>query len=207
LSITTEQLKKIMPLVSATKATECVVYLNKAMERFEINTPLRQAAFLAQLAHESLDLTVWEENLNYSDRRLLEVFKKYFSNANDVKNYHRKPEKIANRVYANRMGNGDEASGDGWRYRGRGVIMLTGKGNYSTYGALLNVDLIDEPDLASTTLVAFIIAANFWDMHKLNTLADKQDIEGITKRINGGLNGLSDRKSRYERALKVLGVE
>jgi len=169
---------------------------------YGIKTGLRVAAFLAQTSHESGKYKFIEENLNYSDKGLLKVFPKYFNESN-VLEYARKPEAIANRVYANRMGNGDEASGDGYRYRGRGLIQLTGKSNYSAFGEKLNMDLEDVPTYLSTYDGAVESACWFWHKTNLNPLADIGDILTMTKKINGGTHGLSERQSEFSRILNI----
>ncbi len=194
-----------MPL--AAKAPDAVVgALDAAMRRFEIATPARMAAFCAQLAHESGQLQRWTENLSYRWERLRQVFPKYFPSDAEARPFDRKPERIANRVYANRMGNGPEASGDGWRYRGRGPIQLTGKDNYRACGQGIGVDLVDDPDLLVTPEPGCLAAAWFWARNGLNALADAGDFVTITRRINGGLNGLAERREFWERAKAVFGV-
>jgi putative chitinase len=178
--------------------------LNEAMEEFEINTPRRMAAFLAQCAHESGNFRTVRENLNYSADGLKKIFPKYFKDR-DASQYHRQPEKIANVVYSGRMGNGDEASGDGWRFCGRGLIQLTGKTNYEHCGEALEVDVVGDPKWLETPEGASWSAAWFWDSRDLNDLADAGDIKMITKRINGGFIGLEDRIEHYETALEALG--
>ena len=166
-----------------------------------INTKNRLACFLAQAAHESGEFNITTENLNYSEQGLLTVFKKYFT-AETAKTYARQPEKIANRVYANRMGNGDEASGDGWRYRGRGIFQLTGKTNYMSAGTAIFGDtrLMLSPDLvANTKDIAIKTAVWFWDKNKLSPMADQLNMLAITKTINGGTNGLDDRQAIFQR--------
>lgn len=168
--------------------------LNKILPQYEINTKLRVCHFLAQILHESGHLKYKSENLNYSAKALRSVFGKYFKTDEIAKEYERKPEKIANRVYANRMGNGNEASGDGWKFRGRGLIELTGCSNYKACGQDLGLDLVKNPDLiVSDAEICVKTACWFWNKNKLNELADKDDINNITKRINGGLNGIDDR--------------
>ena len=168
--------------------------LNKILPQYGINTKLRICHFLAQILHESGHLKYKSENLNYSAKALRSVFGKYFKTDEIANQYARKPEKIANRVYANRMGNGDEASGDGWKFRGRGLIQLTGCNNYKACGQDLDLDLVNNPDLiTSDAEVCVKTACWFWQKNKLNELADKDDINTITKRINGGLNGIDDR--------------
>lgn len=177
-----------------------VATLNLEMGKASINTPKRIAAFLSQCAHESAGFTVFSENLNYSVVGLATVFPKYFNN-NTAKAYARNPQKIANKVYASRMGNGDEASGDGYRYRGRGILQLTGKANYMAF----DPEVAKTPELlASDVSVMVRSACWFWTRNSLNALADKSDIIGLTKRINGGTNGLDDRVNLYNKAIKLL---
>jgi putative chitinase len=177
--------------------------IDKAMAEFSVTTKDRQAMFLAQLLHESAMLTATIENLNYSELGLAKVFKKYFDR-NTAKKYARQPERIANRVYANRMGNGDEMSGDGWKYRGRGLIQLTGKDNYVACGNGLGVDLIKNPDYLLTPDGSARSAGWFWKTRKLNTSADAKDILTNTKLINGGTNGLEHRTELYRKLLTLL---
>jgi len=158
-----------------------------------INTPLRLSHFMAQIEHES-HLKPISENLNYSADRLRVVFPKYFISKEDANRYDRQPQKIANRVYANRMGNGSESSGEGYKYRGRGFIQLTGKSNYKELSNDTGTDYLSDPDKLLSEADAMISALWFWNKNGLNSLADKDDIVGITKRINGGTNGLEDRK-------------
>lgn len=177
--------------------------LNAACEEFNINNTKRLAAFLAQIGHESGQLKYVKENLNYSAAGLCKTFPKYF-NASNAEDYDRNPEAIANKVYANRMGNGDEASGDGWKYRGRGLIQLTGRNNYMTCGEDLDEDLESNPEYLETPEGAARSAAWFWSKHKLNELADVHDLRTITKKINGGTIGYTDREHLYKVALNVL---
>lgn len=175
--------------------------------KFNINTQLRLAHFLGQLQHES-GLKPIEENLRYSAVRLVQVFPKYF-NARTAKQYAMQPQKIANRVYGGRMGNGSESSGDGYRFRGRGFIQLTGRNNYTalTKWAQANgmdVDYVKNPDLLLNEADALISALWFWTVNELNKYADKDDILTITKRINGGVNGLADRKTQTAKFKKVF---
>jgi len=178
--------------------------LNATFDRFDINTPERQAAFLGQCGHESGGFKTLQENLNYSAEGLQKTWPKRFPALADAEPYARQPEKIANKVYAGRNGNGDEASGDGWRYRGRGCIQLTGKANYSAAGDALDVDLLADPDIVATSQYAALTAGWFWSIHDLNPLADARDDLAITKKINGGTNGLDDRIARTQKALDVL---
>jgi putative chitinase len=176
---------------------------------YEINTPQRIAAFIAQCSHESAGFTALKENLNYKPATLRKLFGKYFPNDALAEEYCAKPNKqeaIANRIYASRMGNGDEASGDGYKYCGRGLIQLTGKSNYQAFADSLEIS----PEEASQYLATFEGAAQsacwFWENNNLNQWADKGDIVTLTKRINGGTIGLEDRIKHYEHALHVLGV-
>ena len=176
------------------------------MEKFKIDTPLELAHFLAQCGHESGGFTAIKENLNYKAESLMKLFSKYFPDINTAKAYEKKPEKIANRIYADRMGNGNEASGDGYKYRGRGLIQLTGKTNYSWFAASLEISPEEAAEYTQTFEGAAQSACWFWETNKLNQWADKGDILTMTKRINGGTIGLEDRKKHYEHALHVLGV-
>jgi putative chitinase len=177
--------------------------INKVIEEFEINTPQRISMFLAQIGHESGGLTKLHENLNYKAARLQQIFPKYFRDV-DPDDYANNPEKIANRVYCNRMGNGNEASGDGYRFRGRGAVQLTGRSNYVSCGEDLEVDLINNPDYLETPEGAIRSAAWFWDQHDLNDWADKGDVATVSKKINGGTIGLEERKELYEEALTIF---
>ena len=178
--------------------------LNRCFERFKINTPERVAMFLAQVGHESGGLKTVKENLNYSAERLVQVFPKYFRNVSAA-SYARNPEKIANRVYANRMGNGPEESGDGWKYRGRGAIQLTGKDNYSRFAKDMGMTLADVPSYLETPEGAIMSAGWFWDVNKLNAPSDAEDVEAATRKINGGVIGLEDRKKHYKKIKSIVG--
>lgn len=174
------------------------------LDEYQINTPKRVAAFLAQCGHESGGFVFVTENLNYSASGLMRVFPKYFPDLTIAKRYERNPKKIASLVYANRMGNGDEASEQGFKFRGRGILQLTGKDNYFWFAASLDIT----PDEAAEYLETFEGAAQsacwFWETNKLNTLADAGDIKLMTKRINGGYIGLADREHHYEIALAMF---
>jgi putative chitinase len=177
---------------------------NKVFEKYEINTKERVAGFLAQCGHESLDFTVLKENLNYGAKGLRGIFGKYFPDDATAAKYERKPEMIANRVYASRMGNGNEASGDGYKFRGRGAIQLTGCSNYTAFAKDVG-KTIDETIVYLETLEGAIESACwFWKKNGLNEIADKKDITLMTKRINGGTIGLEDRKKHWEKNLQVL---
>lgn len=203
--VTDDSLKQIMPKLPDAKRAAFLPALQRALNEFGVNTPKREAAFLAQIAHESAELNIFAENLNYGAKGLMATWPKRFDAAK-AQQYERNPQKIASYVYANRIGNGDEASGDGWRFRGRGPIQITGRENYQKYGSRLNVDLINDPDKAATPEVGFRIAGLYWRENGLNELADGGMFETITKRINGGLKGLEDRVKYYTRAKQVLGV-
>lgn len=170
-----------------------------------INTPLRLAHFFAQLEHES-NLKPVEENLNYSWQGLLKVFKKYFPTEELARSYHRQPERIANRVYANRMNNGNEATGDGWRYRGRGFIQITGKYNYAQLTQDTGIDYLNNPELLLTEADSMISALWFWTKNNINQNADADDVRRVTRKINGGFNGLVHRMELTEKYKKVFGA-
>lgn len=191
------------------------LYFEKYCEKYEINTALRLAHFLSQINHESGDMKRLEENLNYSAKRLLEIFPKYFYNYEIALTYANKPNMIASRVYANRMGNGGEGSGDGYKYRGRGLIQLTGKANYVAFDRFLNAngEIVSNPDLvAKNKEYAVLTAFFYWDSRKLNNLIDKDGnqyfvCKEITKRINGGYNGLDDRWQRFKKYYSKINLE
>lgn len=176
------------------------------LNKYGINTPLRLSHFFAQLEHES-NLQPIQENLNYSLEGLRRVFKKYFPNDELAKVYARQPQKIANRVYASRMGNGNEASGDGWKYRGRGFIQITGKSNYEALSKDVGVDYVKDPDKLLTEADSMLSALWFWKKNGLNALADKDDVTSITKRINGAYNGLAHRTELLTKYKKQFGYE
>lgn len=194
------------------RASQWVDAITKATDKFSISTPLRMAAFLAEVGHESAGLSAVEENLNYRAEALLSVFKTHFPSIDIANQYAHNPEKIANRVYANRMGNGPEASGDGYKYRGRGPIQLTGKDNYIKAGKALGVDLVNSPELVATPEVGALVAVWYWDENKLSSYADKGDITSISKIINTGSPntpdarciGLVERARLYSIAVKAL---
>jgi putative chitinase len=180
--------------------------LNKILPDYDITTPQRVAAFIAQAAHESGNFTALHENLNYRAVTLRKVFPKYFPTDEMAAQYAQQPEKIANRVYANRMGNGDEASGDGFRYCGRGLIQLTGHDNYQSFADSVSMDVTQVPDYLQTFEGAVQSACWFWENNNLNQYADSGDILTMTKRINGGTIGLEDRQKHYNHALQVFGA-
>ena len=199
--ITEELLRRCMPRCK--EPWEWAPYLNDRLEEIEVNTPEQVAAFIAQTGHESLDYNILEENLNYSEDALNRVFGKYFRDVS-AKSYARNPSKIASRVYANRMGNGPESSGEGWLYRGRGILQVTGKNNYGKCSEYIYDDssvLLNDPDLLTDKEPALMSAIWYWDVNGLRNITNFVE---LTRRINGGTNGLSDRVDRYERALGVL---
>ncbi|NVN89270.1 MAG: glycoside hydrolase family 19 protein [Desulfuromonadales bacterium] len=207
--LTEQQLSSIMP--ACPDPATWTTALNSAMTHFDITGSQRMAAFLAQVAHESGQLSKLSENLNYSAKRLTQVWPNRFPTLEKALPYEKNPEKLANRVYADRLGNGNENSGDGWRFRGRGLIQLTGRGNYRAAGQGTGLPLEQQPELLSQPDAAALSAAWFWKSHGLNELADNQsneddneDFRTITKRINGGTVGLQERISFWEQAKTVL---
>ena len=205
--LTLQQLKELLP------KNPYVEHWHRALAQllpdYDINTPQRIAAFVAQCAHESGGFTALKENLNYKAVTLRKIFPKYFPDdaiANHYASLPNKQEAIANKVYASRMGNGDESSGDGYRYCGRGLIQLTGKNNYQSFADSLEMNVEDVPEYLATFEGAAQSACWFWESNNLNQWADKGDILTLTKRINGGTIGLEDRIKHYEHALHVFGV-
>jgi putative chitinase len=178
--------------------------LNETFQRFDISTLDRQSSFIGQCGHECGNFKVLEENLNYRAETLMKLWAKRFPTLEVANQYAKNPKKIANKVYSNRMGNRDEASGDGYRFRGRGCIQLTGHANYFHAGQALGVDLVMEPELVATPKYAALTAGFFWNTQKLNQYADSHDYVTMTKRINGGTIGLEDRIKHIREALVVL---
>lgn len=207
MELTKEQLKQLLP--KNPYIDHWYDALSQLLPDYEINTPQRIAAFIAQCAHESGEFTALKENLNYRAATLRKIFPKYFP-TDDIANHYaslpNKQEAIANKVYANRMGNGDEASGDGFRYCGRGLIQLTGKDNYSWFAASIGIPVEEASEYLQTFEGAAQSACWFWETNNLNQWADKGDILTLTKRINGGTIGLDDRIKHYQHALHVLGA-
>lgn len=202
--VTAEQLVHYFNHTPRNVVLSYVDALNHTFEQFEINTPSRISMFLAQVGHESGGLMHIEENLNYRADRLPVIFPRYFRDV-DPNAYAKNPEKIANRVYSNRMGNGPESSGDGYRFRGRGLIQLTGKSNYEHFARDLNMSLDDAVHYLGTPEGACMSAGWFWHTNHLNTFADRGDVVGCTKRINGGTIGLADRQAHYQEAMHIFG--
>ena len=179
--------------------------LSQALPDYEINTPKRVAAFLAQCAHESGNFNFIKENLNYKAESLVRVWPRYF-NAGNAAQYAHNQEKIANRAYAGRMGNGPEESGDGWKFCGRGLIQLTGRSNYQAFADSLQISIDDASEYLKTFEGCVQSACWFWEANNLNQFADNGDITTMTKRINGGTLGLDDRIKQYQHALQVFGA-
>ena len=202
--LTVSQLKQMVPGI--THADHWIEAFDQLLPDYEINTPKRVAAFIAQCAHESGGFRFLKENLNYKAESLMKTFPKYFSDRDTANAYAKQPIKIANRVYANRMGNGDEASGDGYRYCGRGLIQLTGKTNYDWFAASLEISSTEASEYLETFEGAAQSACWFWESNNLNVEADAGDIKKMTKKINGGYIGLDDRIKHYEHALHILGA-
>jgi putative chitinase len=182
---------------------EWLAPLEATFAKYDISTPKRQAAFIGQCQHESANFKTLQENLNYSAEGLMKTWPSRFPTLEIANQYARQPDKIANKVYSGRMGNTED--GDGAKYIGRGLIQLTGRENYGNCGSGIGVDLLSNPDLLITPEYAALSAGWFWNKKGLNALADAQDYETMTKRINGGLIGLDDRKSKIAKALSVLG--
>ena len=203
-NFTKDQLKEMIP--KNPYVDQWYKAISEILPEYEINTPQRVAAFLAQCAHESGGFIFLKENLNYRAASLRKVFPKYFPDDATAATYANKPQMIANRVYANRMGNGDEASGDGWRYCGRGLIQLTGKNNYTFFAASLDIPVEEASEYLETFEGAVQSGCFFWEQNKLNQWADTGDILTLTKRINGGTIGLEDRIKHYNHALHIFGV-
>lgn len=203
MNLTESSLAKMLPRNK--NISVLITALNSVLPKYEINTVNRVAGFLAQCGHESADFTVLKENLNYSTESLNRVFPKYFKNAGrDANLYARNPEKIANIVYANRLGNGDTASGDGWRYRGRGAIQLTGKSNYSEFAKSIGKSLEETVAYLETMEGAIESACWFWNSRDINQTCDDNDIVLMTKKVNGGTNGLEERTTHYNNNKKIL---
>jgi putative chitinase len=202
-TFTADQLGQCVP---ANKAIgDLFQSLNDVLPNYEITSVARVAGFLSQCGYESLDFTLLQENLNYSAARLNQVFPKLFPTVESAQPYDRSPEKIGNKIYANRLGNGDEASGDGYKYRGRGAIQLTGFVNYKAFADAIGKSIDDTVAYCETLEGAVESACWFWKTRGLNALADAKDVLGMTKRINGGTRGLEERNARFQKALTVLG--
>ena len=207
MNLTLEQLQQLLPKNPYVRQWHNA--LSQLLPEYQIDTPQRIAAFIAQCSHESAGFTALKENLNYRAATLRKIFPKYFPTdelANHYASLPNKQEAIANKVYANRMGNGTEESGDGYRFCGRGLIQLTGRDNYSWFAASLSISVEEASEYLQTFEGAAQSACWFWETNGLNRWADAGDILTLTKKINGGTIGLEDRKKHYEHALHVLGV-
>lgn len=203
--ITVDILQKICPKTKRNVLETYALPLHEVAEYYDMYVnPKRAAAFLAQVAHESGGFNFVKENLNYSAKGLMTTFKKYFPTEELAKQYERQPAKIADRVYANRMGNGPEGSGDGYKFCGRGLIQLTGKNNYTKFAEDLGISVDETVAYLETPAGAVSSAGWFWDNNNLNQYCDKDDFVTLTKRINGGTIGLADRQHHYELALHAL---
>lgn len=197
------KIKKLVGIVPERVLNE----IPNVIDRFHINTELRLAHFLSQCAHESGNFRSLVENLNYSSDGLLKTFPRYFTNRAIADRYQRNPEMIASRVYGNRMGNGAEHTKDGFKFRGRGYLQLTGKNNYKAFGESINVNLVEQPDLVATTY-PLLSAGWFFDVNRLNSISDRgstvKDITALTTRVNGGTKGLQDRIQHFNNFFKLL---
>lgn len=202
--ITLDQLRAIFPTTKRETLALYVDPLNETFEKFDITTVARKSMFLAQVGHESAGFTAVRENLNYSKDGLRKIFGKYFPTDALAAQYARNPERIANRVYSGRMGNGNEASGDGWKFRGRGGIQCTGRSNYTELSKFLGKTLDETVAYLETPMGAVMSAGWFWGRNNLNALADQTRFTDMTKRINGGHHGLQARKDLWVRARSVL---
>ena len=202
MELTKQQLKELLP--KNPYIDQWHKALSQLLPDYEIDTPQRIASFIAQCAHESGGFIFLTENLNYKAASLRKIFGKYFPDDATAAAYEKKPEKIANRIYANRMGNGDEASGDGYKYRGRGLIQLTGKNNYFWFAASLEITTEEAADYLESFEGACQSACWFWSENKLNRFVDADDFKGLTRAINGGYIGYEDRKHHYEIALSMF---
>ena len=204
MNLTEEQVGSIVPRCK--QETEITEALNHFLPSYEIDTKERVAAFFSQCAVESEEFTVFMENLNYSAKALTLTWPKRFPSIEKANQYARNPEKIANKVYGGRSDLGNTEDGDGWKFHGRGLIQLTGRANYTVCGEALGRPFAETPEMVLDPENATMSAGWFWNKKGLNSLADSGDVETMTKRINGGLNGLDDRKAKIAKALSVLSV-
>lgn len=205
--ISQSELQRIIPIAAEEHINTYLPALNEVLPKFGIDTPLRVCHFIAQIAHESGGLKYESENLNYSATALRAVFGKYFKDEAVAQEYHRQPERIANVVYADRMGNGPSDTCDGWNYRGRGLIQLTGKDNYRICGEAIGIDLVEQPEVvAEQPAISVSAACWYWNSRHLNQLADQDNIVAITRKINGGTHGLENRKAYLHRAKQAFNI-
>jgi putative chitinase len=203
--ITLDILQQLCPKTKKSVLELYATPVHEVAEYYDMYTNMNRAAgFVAQIAHESGGFNFVKENLNYGAAGLMNTFKKYFPDQEIANQYQRQPEKIANRVYANRMGNGDEDSGDGYRFCGRGLIQLTGRSNYTKFAGDLGISVEDTVAYLETPAGAVSSAGWFWDQNNLNQYCDSGDFVMLTKRINGGTIGLEDRQEKYKLALQLL---
>lgn len=202
--ITQDQLKQILGFKTDSRCLDWYVPMVNIFTTYDITSPNRVAMFLAQCGHESNNFSVLSENLNYSADGLMKTFPKHFPTVDSALEYARNPQAIANKIYANRMGNGDEDSGDGWAFRGRGLIQLTGRENYQKFADSIGKDIYDTIAYLGTNSGALESAAWFWDINNLNLPSDAGDVKKVTKIINGGLNGYDDRLARYNAAVAIM---
>lgn len=200
-------LSALCPSLSSSTLSSFCNALDLDLPKAKITPPLCVAHFMAQTAHESAGYSQLRENLNYSASALSSLFSKYFVGV-DLNSYARQPEKIANRIYANRMGNGNEQSGDGWTYRGRGIIQLTGKANYQAFSQDWGVDVVSQPDLVATDPVLAVASGCwYWQKRNINAAAEADDLIKVTRLINGGTNGLDDRAHLLGIAKQQMGLD
>lgn len=204
MQITLDQLKKVFPNTKSDVLETYLPHLNKAFAKYGFDTSNKVNTFLAQIGHESGEFKFVVENLNYSSDALRRVFPKYFRDKATADKYARKPQAIANRVYASRMGNGNEASGDGWKYRGKGLIQITGKNNHKGVADFYGKTIDEAVEWMLTPEGAVMSAVWFWLENGLMSLASVADMRGLTRKINGGTNGLQHRLELFERAKKVI---
>lgn len=203
-NFTVDQLTEILPGIK--NPNDWFTALGNLLPNFDITSSLRVAMFIAQTGHESGNYNEIEENLNYSAKGLSETFSSYFKDGINVDDYANQPQKIANLVYSNRMGNGDASSNDGWNYRGRGILQVTGKSNYNLCSIALYGDnrLLATPELLLSQEGAVASACWYWQTHNLNTFSDTGNINEVTRLINGGYNGLADRQEKYTKAISLF---
>lgn len=204
--INSQNFKTILPDVSWSYAQSYIPLFDEILSEYSINTPLRKAYFLSQITHESGGFRYVKENLYYSSKALYSVFRKYFPTLKVADTYARSPERIANKVYANRLGNGNEESGDGWKYKGRGLIQLTGKSNYEQLSQSFDEDFVNNPDLLTIPKWAISSACWYWQKRNINKYADLDDIHMVTKLINGGFNGLENRQHFLDEYKKLFNL-
>lgn len=198
------QLRELYPRATPQLLTEMASQIGGLFQQFGITTPLRTQFFLAQVGHESGGGTVKDENMNYRAARIREVWPTRFPTVSSAEPFAHQPEKLANRVYSNRMGNGPPESGDGFRYRGRGLIQITGREGYDNVGRRAGLDLLSSPELAFEPKHALLIACAFWKWKDLNAVCDTGNFVSVTRRINGGTVGLEDRKAWLDKVRRVL---